>query len=275
MLSEQEFFAMLNDGGTHRKQFSQNSGVQKAKSSPTFSVPFDNGLLGHFKEGTGKDLRWNGQHQQFYCFLRSETEIEEVEAWECSQGTRVFIRNLLNSTTALDLNFTDNTSGVRTAVGQLESDAKHQQSHDAIQTLTTMLAGTISDLVHLRGCDAIAPVPGAPCKEFDLPTTLAGMICGQAGLIDLSSACAFGGDKQSVKNLGVEQKWNGWNSSDLRYEPNSVSGKRIIILDDKYQSGVTMHFVASKLMEAGAEEVHGLVAVKTLRDTDNDDVIDG
>lgn len=49
----------------------------------------------------------------------------------------------------------------------------------------------------------------------------------------------------------------------------SVIGKRVILFDDKYQSGMTLQFVASKLLEAGATDVYGLCAVKTWRDTDN------
>jgi predicted amidophosphoribosyltransferase len=43
----------------------------------------------------------------------------------------------------------------------------------------------------------------------------------------------------------------------------------VILIDDKYQSGTTMQFVAMKLQEAGARYIFGISLVKTLRDTDN------
>jgi predicted amidophosphoribosyltransferase len=43
----------------------------------------------------------------------------------------------------------------------------------------------------------------------------------------------------------------------------------VILIDDKYQSGMTIQFVASRLYDAGTAKVYGLCAVKTLRDMDN------
>lgn len=273
MISKDTFMKMFADGGTHRKQFSFSSGVQKNKPRPTFSVPFDQGLLRHFRDATGKSLRWNDQHQQFYCFLDAN-DIEQIEAWEARQGTRVFIRNLLNSTTALDLNFIDNASGARTHVGNLETQAKHSQNAEAIEELTVLLTELVDDVSYLGDCDAIVGIPPAPNKIFDLPTVLASKLAKATDKHDLSSCAMFTGEKQSLKDLAVAEKWSGWNVSGLCYADTVMEGRRIMLLDDKYQSGATMHFVASRLFAAGATEVHGLAVVKTLRDTDNFDVID-
>ncbi len=43
----------------------------------------------------------------------------------------------------------------------------------------------------------------------------------------------------------------------------------ILLLDDLYQSGITMQYVAMKLQKAGAEKIFGLSIVKSLNDTDN------
>ena len=43
----------------------------------------------------------------------------------------------------------------------------------------------------------------------------------------------------------------------------------IILLDDIYQSGTTIQFVAMKLIEAGAKRIFGLTTVKARRNTDN------
>lgn len=44
-----------------------------------------------------------------------------------------------------------------------------------------------------------------------------------------------------------------------------LQGRRIILVDDIYESGATLHELASELRRAGAE-VLGLVATKTMRD---------
>ena len=49
----------------------------------------------------------------------------------------------------------------------------------------------------------------------------------------------------------------------------TLQGKLIILIDDKYQSGITLQFVASRLLEKGASKVFELCAVKTWRDDDN------
>lgn len=41
------------------------------------------------------------------------------------------------------------------------------------------------------------------------------------------------------------------------------------MIDDLYQSGLTINYIAEELRAAGAHEVFGLAAVKTLRDDDN------
>lgn len=48
-------------------------------------------------------------------------------------------------------------------------------------------------------------------------------------------------------------------------DPIMFQGKRVIIVDDIYQSGVTLHEVATALQPIGAD-VLGLVATKTIRD---------
>jgi predicted amidophosphoribosyltransferase len=48
-----------------------------------------------------------------------------------------------------------------------------------------------------------------------------------------------------------------------------VSGYGVIVIDDLYQSGVTMWSYARLLKSAGAAEVLGLTCQKSIRDTDN------
>ncbi len=46
-------------------------------------------------------------------------------------------------------------------------------------------------------------------------------------------------------------------------------GRAIPLVDDLYQSGISMNFVAMKLQEAGATHVLGLAAEKTCRNDAN------
>ena len=50
---------------------------------------------------------------------------------------------------------------------------------------------------------------------------------------------------------------------------SKISEEKVLLVDDLYQSGITMQFVAMHLLGAGAEQVYGLALVKSRRDSDN------
>jgi hypoxanthine phosphoribosyltransferase len=52
-------------------------------------------------------------------------------------------------------------------------------------------------------------------------------------------------------------------------DTTKVADKTIVVVDDLYQSGLTISYIAEELRQAGAKEVFGLAAVKTLRNDDN------
>lgn len=273
-MTKAEFLQMLRDGDTHRKQFSSHSGVQKNKTSPTFSVPFDCGLVRHFTDKTGYRLTWNARFGQFYCFLRTGADIDAAEAWEKAQGTRVFIRSLLDSVVALDVNFLDNSSGQKTYFGSLEEAAKYHADSSAIEPCASALCELVRDVEHLRSANVVCAVPAAASKGFDAPREITALLSKMIGKPNVTGYIRLTAKAKSAKECSLEEKWDVWANAEVDVDTQAFSGKKVIIVDDKYQSGVTMHVVAQKLRENGAAEVHGVCVVKTLRDTDNVDVVD-
>lgn len=207
-ISKESVFAMMNDGGTHRKQFSHSSGVQKNKDRPTFSVPFDNCLVRHFLSGTGRRLTFNAQHNQHYCFLKSPQDILEVEAWEMAQGTRVFIRNTLTSTVALDLNFLDNETGTKTLVGAHEEAAKHYKSEESIAFLVEQSRNLIGSIDYLAKADFICGVPAPVEKGFDLPTRVAVDLSKMIEIPDITECFNVTHKPKSLKSCTLDEKWD-------------------------------------------------------------------
>lgn len=274
MITKDQFLNMLRDGDSHRKQFSSHSGIQKDKSSPTFSVPFDCGLVRHFTNKTGYGLRWNPKFGQHYCFLRTRADIDAVEAWEAAQGTRVFIRSLLDSSVALDVNFFDNTSGEKTRFGALEEAAKYHQDRDAIEACAGALCELIEDVEHLRTAGVVCAVPAMASKGLDAPREIASCLSQMTGKQDITGNVRLTAKAKSAKDCSVDEKWDVWAAAGIDLDTPALAGKKIILVDDKYQSGVTMHVLAARLKSGGADEVHGVSVVKTLRDTDNLDVIE-
>ncbi len=51
-------------------------------------------------------------------------------------------------------------------------------------------------------------------------------------------------------------------------DPAAVKGKRILIVDDLYQSGTTMNYVGRLLLNSGASCVYGLSCEKTCSNQD-------
>lgn len=86
-------------------------------------------------------------------------------------------------------------------------------------------------------------------------------------LLDLSISA----DKPKVKSLTTSKKVEMWEDLYSKFIDleSGVNGKEIIIVDDLYQSGVSMWMLAKFLKDNGASRVSGLVAVKAQRDSDN------
>lgn len=98
------------------------------------------------------------------------------------------------------------------------------------------------------------------------------LVSEKVGKQDVTGGFVFNGHKSSVKAANFDEKWNVWEDAQVSFQNSSafnVNDKTIILIDDKYQSGITIQYIAMKLQQAGADEVYGLSFVKTLRDTDN------
>ena len=72
-----------------------------------------------------------------------------------------------------------------------------------------------------------------------------------------------------LKDIKLGEKWAAWDEAQLSFNGADISGKQVVLIDDEYQSGTTMQYIAMKLQEAGAYQVCGLSMVKAMRDKDN------
>ena len=55
----------------------------------------------------------------------------------------------------------------------------------------------------------------------------------------------------------------------MHADPEGVADKIVLLIDDLYQSGVTMNYAAMMLLGEGAKAVLGLACEKTCRNDDN------
>ena len=159
--------------------------------------------------------------------------------------------------------------GERTEIGTLEYRAKQCGDKDAVTTLARQCVDTIKDFPLYNDADLVCAVPPRPGKNFDLPSALASRVGVELGKGDITHHFSFGSQKMSAKSATLDDKWAAWEAAQLAFNGTDITDKRIILIDDKYQSGTTIQYIAMKLQEAGAGRIYGLCVVKTMRDTDN------
>ena len=250
-----------------RCRFEESSGIQMS-----FSVKFPETIEKIFSADTGFELRYNPQFNNYYYIIKTNDEFQKIQQWEKKQGPRVFLRDCLSASIALDKNLVDNKSAQYTHIGYLENCGKNQQDQDAIEELSDIVAHTIKDLPYYKYADLICSVPPGSYKDFDLPSRVTSHVSTKVGKPDVTGGFVFNGQKSPVKTTTLTDKWNVWENAQVSFQNNpayNVNDRTVILIDDKYQSGITIQYIAMKLQQAGACEVYGLSFVKTLRDTDN------
>ena len=75
-------------------------------------------------------------------------------------------------------------------------------------------------------------------------------------------------DRAQAKNLSVHQKLDAIGGT-VAIDAAAVRDRTILLVDDLYQSGASINYVAMTLQQAGARAILGLAAEKTCRNDDN------
>lgn len=213
-----------------------------------------------------------------WTFVKEPPEsagIRSVEAWLAKVGRFVALRDCLALSFALDY---DRENGdpaqSQTEIGALRSRAKPYDRAPTSDTLAAAeeLAARCTSFVREMTCyqtaDAIiAMPPSTPNKKFDLPNYLAREIAEAVGMEDLSRTVVTRESRSPLKDARVADKLDiliGTIQVDAE-----LTGRRVILLDDLYQSGTSMNYTAMELLAAGADAVYGLACEKTCRNDDN------
>jgi hypothetical protein len=226
----------------------------------------------NFDETIGRLFPWDLERhdgkfgRQFRRVIRSETEYGEIEGWIAANSEIVFIRSLLG--TCVAASELQSTPGQHTEIGELERRAKYGADASARASLLERMVDVFHRLLEPLQIDAICAVPPSVAGEFSLPGWLASGLSEQLEIENLTPMIRWTGVKPKLKAVDVDHKWASLDDAGLTID-GRLEGRRILIVDDLYQSGATVHFVASRLQSAGAAEVHCFAVVKSMRDTDN------
>ncbi len=274
ILISREQFVKVKALTPRRRCFAQHPDIHpNTTGNPYFKPPFQESIKLIFEADTGLRLSLDRDGSHYFCYLNTEQDQESAQTWVSKQGDRLFLRDCLSCSIALGINKTSNETDERTELGELEYQAKSHNCEKSTQALAELLADAIDSLPLYKDTSLIAAVPARPGKTTpDLPTELAQRIAGARGLTDLTRHFQYGGVREQLKTLPLPERWDAWERAQLTISDEGkalLKGSPVILIDDKYQSGVSANFVGMVLQQAGASRVYGLYAVKTMRDTDN------
>ena len=231
----------------------------------TLNFPFTETIKKLFEEET--ELQLFPSKYGIWRSIREPQEYTNIQEWLESHGSTVFIRSLLSLCLALDLNVI-HAKSEKTPVGHLEYKAKNKQDPQAIEHLTELTCKKIRNTSFYKDAHLIASVPVDKNKDFNLPRRITDAVAKKLNLRNISDSITFQEMKPAIKNLSVSEKWNALDSARLKIDFKGTP-QPIILFDDKYQSGTTMHYIASCLQQMGFDKIYGFVLVKTLKDDDN------
>lgn len=229
-----------------------------------FNLPFEDSvvpILNSFDsmEETPVHMRIN-KNGNYFAIL-DESQKKEVETLLNGMRPIVFLRDFLDCSIALSMNMS--SPGIRTVAGELEYRMKYEGCEESRQKLMAVIHYLVEHIPLYSKADTVCCVP----SRSGIMLPFAQELASELGMDNISGNINWKNNLgRSSKNCdSAEEKLNLCVERDIEIADISMfDGKRILLLDDLYQSGVSMQFTAMKLYEAGAKEIYGLSIVKSL-----------
>jgi len=230
-----------------------------------FNLPFKDSIAPFFERETSLRL-FEKDNGKAWHSIRSEEDFSKIEGFVKNFKEIVFIRDCLELSIALCENFDEDDE--RTEIGELEYQAKFKDDEEAKKALIKKCIECFDNLPFYKDADFICAIPPSKKGGDNLPRLVAEGLASAAGLKNISKSVEWKKDKPQLKEVKFDDKLKLL--EDIGVEiVEDVKGKNIILVDDLYQSGVTMQYCAMKLKEAGAKRVFGFSIVKSRSNTDN------
>ena len=200
----------------------------------------------------------------------------QVRAWLDTVGQYVAIRDWLDLSFALSYDRAQGREkGARTRIGDLRIRAKPlddlatPQVFAAADLLTAACLEFLERMTCYHRAEAVAAAPSARgARNYHLAGHLARGIARARGLKNLSASIRTVRDRPATKGRALGAKLGNLTGS-VTLDAEAFQGRKVILVDDIYQSGTTLNYLGKLLYEAGAAAVYGLVCEKTSRDDDN------
>lgn len=231
-----------------------------------FVLPFPDTIYPIFHSITKLDLFYSDVYDNYWRSVRTEKEYQQIEEFITWAGDLVFLRDTLALSVALSSHQNEDLS--RTEIGELVYQAKYHDDGVAFPQLAELCVSACGKLPFYKDVKFFCAIPPSDNQEPNLPTYIVNYITKPHHLVDITGYAYWANPKRRLKELPLDEKWTTLEQADLRVNKD-LTDTTVILLDDLYQSGLTMQYVAMKLQEAGAKAIFGLTLVKSRRDSDN------
>ena len=204
-----------------------------------------------------------------------EAPAEAVE-WIEKVGHPVAMKDFLAISFALDYDREGgNPKKPQTEIGALRGLAKpyggsapSAKPRKAADSLAEHCVNLLNTMSCYSSADCIVAIPPSdPSKSFNLPRYLAECIAEEWGRENLTEH-VIGKPRNSIKGLALAQKLDTLLGT-IEVEDRVFTNRRVLLLDDLYQSGTSMNYCGLLLLQAGAKKIFGLACEKTCRNDDN------
>jgi predicted amidophosphoribosyltransferase len=179
----------------------------------------------------------------------------------------VLIEDALTQNFALDHHWKPGYNNGRTEIGELFYKSKYSSNpQPTALTLSKHFEDFVSSHPSYLNTDYIISVPPNPnkLKSFDLPGYLVEQLCNNLNLTSGQSYVHRIKETKMKDRTTRLEKTEEIRGAFQVASANSFPGKTVTIIDDIYQTGITLHELAITLQSVGAN-VQALVATKTLK----------
>jgi len=202
---------------------------------------------------------------------------EEVRRWVELVGKPVAMKDHLALSFALDYERRKGNPELKqTTIGALRAQAKPYggsaagaETRVAADKLVEHCLAFLNEMTCYKSADCVVAMPPSdPTKEYNLPRHLAKEIAAKWGREDLTGHVRTIKARDSIKGVPLAGKLATLLGT-IQVDPGVFDKKHVLLVDDLYQSGISMNYCALLLLRAGARKIFGLACEKTCRNDDN------
>ncbi|HET7425524.1 MAG TPA: phosphoribosyltransferase [Gemmatimonadales bacterium] len=148
-----------------------------------------------------------------------------------------------------------------TTAGELVNRAKYRGSVAARDALVERMVGVVRTHPFYAAAEYVAPVPGHSAGGYSFGVDLARRVAAALALPVAEVTC------RSAERLPAKERdVNGGVNLDGEFAlPHEVHGRIVLVVDDVWRSGDSMHALGQAARAKGARAVVGLTGARTMR----------